>query len=107
MTGPVSRLVAVARNVLDAPDYETLRNLRRRFARGGLPAFAVRSPEDEARIATFKTISALLCVLREFRDRVARGDAVRLVVSEQTIEPGRVRVEFVIRGPGEGGAPPG
>jgi hypothetical protein len=93
-----ARLVAaVARNVLDLPEFETLRTLRRRFAHGGLPPFAKRSPEDDARIATFATLAELLRVLREFRDRIARGEAVRLVVAEQVTEPGRMRVELVIR----------
>src|SRR5262249_48438998 len=97
-TGRFARLVvAVARNVLDSPEFETLRTLRRRLAHGGLPPVAERSPEDDARIATFATLVCLLRVLREFRDRVARGEAVRLELREQTTEPGRMRVEIVIR----------
>src|SRR5262249_31755397 len=43
-TGRVARfVVGVARNVLEAPEFETLRTLRRRFARGGLPPMAERS----------------------------------------------------------------
>lgn len=95
-TGRWWLVVALGRDVLAASELEMLRNLRRRFARGGLPPFAKRSPEDDARIAAFKTISGLLWVLREYRDRVARGEAVRLEVSE-TVEPGRMRVEVVIR----------
>jgi hypothetical protein len=90
-------VVAVARNVLDSPEFETLRTLRRSFARGGLPPVAERSPEDDARIATFSTLAELLRVLREFRDRVARGEAVRLEVRELITEPSRMRVELVIR----------
>jgi hypothetical protein len=96
-TGPLSRLGTAVRNVLAAPEFETLRDLRRRFARGGLPPVATRSPEDDARIAVFSTLVELLRVLREFRDRVARGEAVRLQVCEQPTEPGRMRIELVIR----------
>lgn len=86
----------IARNVLGAPDFETLRHLRRRFARGGLPAEAERTPEDQARIAAFRTIADLLRVLTDFRDRIARGEAVGLVMPEQKSEPGRLRIEIAI-----------
>ena len=85
-----------ARNVLGTPDFEALRELRRRFARGGLPAAAERSPEDDARITAYRTISELLRVLEDFRARVARGEAVRLVMPEQTSERGRMRIEIAI-----------
>lgn len=86
----------VARNVLAAPEFEALRELRRRFACGGLPAAAERTPEEEARIVAFRSIADLLLVLTEFRDRIARGEAVRLVMPEQKSEPGRLRIEIAI-----------
>lgn len=77
-----------------SPDFEGLRVLRKKFSRGGLPAD--RTPEDDARIAAYRTIADLLRVLSEFRDRLARGDAVRLVMPEQTNERGRMRFEITI-----------
>jgi len=94
--GLVKRAAAVACNVLGAPEFDTLRRLRRIFARGGLPAAAERSPEDDARIAAFTTIAELLRILDDFRARVARGEAVRLVAAEQPSERGRMRVEITI-----------
>jgi len=94
--GLVKRAADVARNVLGAPEFETLRALRRIFARGGLPAAAERSPEDDVRIAAYTTLAELLRLLEDFRARVARGEAVRLVAAEQPSERGRMRVEIAI-----------
>lgn len=89
-----------APDVLAAPDFQTLRTLRRAFARGGLPAAAARSPEDEASIACFVTLAELLRVLDAFRTRIARGERVRLVMREQPTVTGTMRVEIAIEGRG-------
>ena len=77
-----------------SPDFEALRVLRKKFSRGGLPA--VRTPEDQARIAVFYVLRALLDLLVEFARRIRRGERVGLVVNEQTSLPGRMAVEVVI-----------
>jgi hypothetical protein len=74
-----------------SPDFEGLRVLRRKFSRGGLPA--IRAPEDDARIAVFYVVKALLDLLAELARRVQRGEPVRLLVSEQSSIPGRMTVE--------------
>ncbi|MFT3769637.1 MAG: hypothetical protein QM820_29730 [Minicystis sp.] len=78
------------------PELTTLRELRRAFARGGLPPMDKRTAEDCARIASFRTLEELCRVLDEFRRRVESGERCRLVEREHAIEPGRLRVEIVI-----------
>lgn len=84
------------RDVLAAPEYGVLRELRRTFARKGHPPAAEGSAEHQARGAAYTTIAELLRVLAGFRERIARGEAVRLVVPEQKSEAGRMRVEIAI-----------
>jgi hypothetical protein len=99
-----ARLAAVAAkvavDVLAAPEFSTLRKLRRLFARGGLPPHDSRSPEDDARIACFVVISDLLRVLEDFRQSIARGERVRLVVREQRTAAGWMRAEVAIEARG-------
>jgi hypothetical protein len=74
---PLSRLGEAARNVLAAPEFETLRDLRRRFARGGLPPVATRSPEDDARLA--RIVEELVGV-----DSTERRAAAQLIRANHT-----------------------
>jgi hypothetical protein len=79
---------------LAAPEFTTLRELRRAFSIGGLPA--ERTPEAHARIAAFCVIGELLRLLDEFRRRIRAGQRCRLVVHEQTSEPGRLALHVTI-----------
>jgi hypothetical protein len=86
-------------------DFETLRVLRRKFSRGGLPAD--RKPEDDARIAAFYVLKALLELLAEFSRRVRRGERLRLCTIEHPSTPGRMLVEIRVEpaNPKNGGIP--
>lgn len=75
-------------------DFESLRVLRKKFSRGGLPAN--RTPEDDARLVVFYVLRALLDLLAEFARRVRRGERLRLVVTEQPSMPGRMVVEVLM-----------
>ncbi len=88
-TNPAPRTLAI-------PEMKTLRELRRALARGGLPPIAKRGPEDFARIAAFRAVTALLGLLDDDRRRVERGERCRLVEHEHPILPGRLIVELVI-----------
>jgi hypothetical protein len=78
------------------PEHAALRDLRRVLARGGLPAVDRRTPEDNARIAAFRTVEELLVVLDEFKRRVERGEPCRLVEREHPREAGRLVIELAI-----------
>lgn len=84
-----------------------LRALRRAFAKGGLPPADTRGPVDDVRIAVFHAVRELLGIVDQFKSRIASGEALRLVVREQPVEPGRVLIELAIepRGEGRDGAP--
>lgn len=84
------------RHELLIPEFKTLRELRRVLGRGGLPALDKRTPEDSARIASFRAIEELCRVLGEYKRRVENGERCRLVEREHGSEPGRLHVEFVI-----------
>ncbi len=86
-----------------APEFATLRELRRTLSRGGLPA--QRTPEDDARLAAFAAVKELLRVVDEFRIRLRRGDGVRLRVLEHQSTPERMKVEIVIEPTGHQGSP--
>ncbi len=79
---------------LAAPEFTTLRDLRRIFSKGGLPA--ERTPEAHARIASFCVLGELLRLLDEYRRRIRAGQRCRLVVREQPSEPGRLLLDVVI-----------
>lgn len=83
---------------LEAPEFATLRSLRRALSRGGLPSH--RTPADEARLAAFMTLQELLRILDEYRVRLRRGDSVRLRVLEQQSTAAHMRVEIVIEANG-------
>lgn len=89
-------------NLLTAPEFSALRALRRALARGGLPPVSRRRPHDEARIAAFFTVQQLLHILEEFRKACARGEAVRLAVSETGMSPTRVHMTIAIVAKGQG-----
>ena len=75
-------------------DFDSLRLLRKKFSRGGLPAD--RTPEDDARITVFYVLRALLDLLAEFARRVRRGERLRLLVNEQPSTPGKMVIEVLI-----------
>jgi hypothetical protein len=79
---------------LAAPEFTTLRELRRLFSKGGLPA--ERTPEAHARIATFCALTDLLRLLDEYRRRVRCGQRCRLRVHEQPSEPGKLSINITI-----------
>jgi hypothetical protein len=86
-----------------APEFTTLRELRRTLSRGGLPA--QRTPEDEARLAAFAAVKELLRVVDEFRIRVRAGEDVHLRVLEHKSTPERMKVEIAIEQTGHQGSP--
>jgi hypothetical protein len=81
---------------LDAPEFATLRSLKRLLAHGGLPPQASRTPMDEARITAFFTLQELLHILHEFRNAHLRGARCRLAISENGRSPGRVTIEIAV-----------
>lgn len=78
------------------PEIDTLRELRRALARGGLSAVDMRTPEDCARIASLYVILDLLRLLDEFKRRVEGGERCRLVVVERNAEAGRLAIRIAI-----------
>lgn len=78
------------------PEIKALRELRHALARGGLPPFDKRTPEDWARIAAFRTIFELLRLLDEYKRRTERGERCRLVEQERDRGPGRLVVEITL-----------
>jgi hypothetical protein len=79
---------------LAASEFTTLRELRRLLSMGGLPA--ERTPEAHARIASFCVLSELLRILNEYRRRIRAGERCRLLVHEQTSEPGQLLLHITI-----------
>jgi hypothetical protein len=82
--------------VVALPEVVALRELRRALARGGLPQMGQRTPEDHARIASFRAVEELLALLDHYRGRVTNGESCRLVEREHPREPGRLLIEIVI-----------
>jgi hypothetical protein len=82
--------------VLALPELRALREVRKALAYGGLPPAHLRTPEDCARISSFRVIEELLRVLDVYRRRVESGEKCRLVETEHRREPGRLLVELVI-----------
>lgn len=81
---------------LAMPELRALRELRRALARGGLPSMDRRTPEDHARIASFRALEELLQLLDQYRKRVEGGETCRLVEREQARAPGRLHLEIAI-----------
>jgi hypothetical protein len=77
------------------PEYTMLRELRRELSYGGLPTR--RTPEDYARITSFRVIEELLCLLDAYRRRLDVGEPCHLVEIEHAPEKGRLLSEFVIK----------
>jgi hypothetical protein len=78
------------------PERYALRELRRALAPGGLPPRDRRTPEDHARIASFRAIADLLTLLDEYRRRIERGARCEMVEREHVREEGRFLVEIAI-----------
>lgn len=96
-TGALANSIKAAQAIPDptaSPEFDTLRALRRKLGSGGLPT--LRTPEDDARISTFRVLRELLDLLAEFTRRVRRGDRVRLVSREQPSTPGRMVIDIII-----------
>jgi hypothetical protein len=89
-----SPLPQMSADPLATPEFTTLRELRRAFSLGGLPA--ERSPEAHARIAAFCVVGELLRLLDEYRRRIRAGQRCRLVVREAPSEPGRLLLDVAI-----------
>jgi len=81
---------------LAAPEFATLRDVRRALGKGGMPSQRTRSPECHARIAAFRALDELLSLLDEYGRRVESGDRCRLVEREHKHVPGRLHLELVI-----------
>jgi hypothetical protein len=91
-----TRFSPVLRDPLDAPEFATLRALRRLFSHGGLPPQDSRSAQDDARIASFFTLQELLYILGEFRKAHLRGARCRLAVSENGRSQDRITIDIAI-----------
>jgi hypothetical protein len=76
--------------------FRALRDLRADFGRGGLPPRDRRTPEDEARIATFCVLQELVHILDQYMRVIERGEHRRLVVSEHGRQLGKVVIEIMI-----------
>ena len=85
-----------ARVSLAVPELTALRELRRLLARGGLPPAHQRTPEDHARIASFRALEELLNLLDHYRRRAENGERCRLVEREHGREAGRLLLEIEI-----------
>jgi hypothetical protein len=85
------------RRPLALPDIKALRELRRALSYGGLTPGARRSPEDHARITTFRVLSEMLFFLDNYRRRVEAGEALRLVEVDHQRTHGRLVIEFEAR----------
>jgi hypothetical protein len=96
-----------AGRLLGGAAFAALRDLRRVFARGGMPSRASRSPDEDARLAVFQTLNELVHVLDQFRRCIERGEGVRLVVTERGRQVGRAVVEIAIVPGSDGGLTPG
>jgi hypothetical protein len=72
-----------APDLLASPSFRALRTLLRDFARGGLPSRAARTPEEDARLAAFHALNELVHLLDQYRRRIARGERVRLRVTNE------------------------
>lgn len=91
--GPSGR---TPRRSVAIPEMGTLRELRHALARGGMPPVATRTPEDHARLATFRVIQALLALFEEYRRRIERGERCGLVERQHPHEPDRLVIEIGI-----------
>ena len=96
VAGSEAPAVRAPASPLAAPEFTTLRDLRRALARGGLRSPSQRTPEDHARIAAFRTLEELMRLLDEYRRCVEGGQRCRLVEREHPREPGRLLLEVVI-----------
>jgi hypothetical protein len=83
--------------VFALPEIRTLRELRRALSFGGLTPAARRSPEDHARITTFRILEELLHFLDKYRRRIEAGETLRLVEVEHARADGRLVIEFEVR----------
>ncbi len=81
---------------LDAPEYDTLRALRRAFARGGVSPRVARTPADDARIAASLAIEQLLGVLEAYRKACLRGEPVIVEISERGRSPRRIVMDIAL-----------
>ncbi|APR80644.1 Hypothetical protein A7982_05991 [Minicystis rosea] len=78
------------------PEARALRELRRALARGGLPPRGERTPEDEARIASFRVMEELLRLLDHYRRRIESGERCRLVEHQHQVDPDRLHLEIEV-----------
>ena len=85
-----------AKNPLASENFRTLRELRIDFGRGGLPPRDGRTPEDDARIATYRVLQELTHILDQYRRAIDEGRACRLAVSEHGRQLGKVIIEIAI-----------
>ena len=78
------------------PEHRAMKALREALAVGGLPPRDRRTPEDSARIASYRVVEELLRLLRFFKHRVEEGEPCRLVERVHDTEPGRLHLEIAI-----------
>jgi hypothetical protein len=87
---------AVAAPRFDVPAFRALRELLRDLGKGGLPRFAARTPEEDARLCAYHALNELCHLLDQFRRRVERGERVRLVVTDEGRRLGCARIALEI-----------
>ena len=92
-----------ASDPLSAPEFATLRDVRRSLSKGGLPA--TRTPADEARLSAFYVVQETLRFMEEFRARVRRGESVRIRAIEQKSVSGRLAIVLEIHSGAQEGNP--
>jgi hypothetical protein len=78
------------------PEHRTMKALRDTLRVGGLPPLDTRTPEDAARIASYRVVEELLRLLRFFKHRIEEGESCRLVERVHDTEPGRLHLEIAI-----------
>ena len=93
----------VEKRAFHIPEHAALRELRRTLARGGCRPSTGGRPRTMRGLRRSGRWRTLLVLLDEYKRRVERGEACRLVERERGREAGRFVIEIVI----DGAAPEG
>lgn len=88
---------------LAAPEFASLRQVRRALSKGGLPS--TPTPADAARLSMFYVLQEALRFMEDFRSRVRRGERVHLRTVEQKSSPGRLVIILEVDPPAQEGSP--
>ena len=78
------------------PEHAMLSEVQRMLRSAGQRPVRERTPEDNARLAAYQTINALLIFLHDFKTMVEEPSAkpLRIVQRHQPSKPGRLHLDF-------------